>query len=90
MYDYIQERIADYEKEILCKLVENALSTLAPMEREECRGQEAPKLENKQKAKAIKKNGDEPMHQALYRISGADLVAIDAIGVETVQVVLSE
>ena len=76
------------------------------MEREECRGQEAPKLENKQKAKAIKKRGDEPMHQALlvqelkahYRISGnalstlapADLVAIDAIGVETVQVVISE
>ena len=98
MYDTIQERIADYEKEILCKLVENALSTLAPMEREECRGQEVPKLENKQKAKAIKKRGEEPMHQALlvqelkahYRITGADLVAIDAIGVETVQVVLSE
>ena len=58
MYDYIQERIADYEKEILlvqelkahCKLAENALSTLAP----------------------------------------ADLVAINAIGVQTVQVVLSE
>lgn len=82
MYDTIQERIADYEQEMLRQLAE--------MEREECRGQEAPKLENKQKAKAIKKRGEEPMHQALYRISGADLVAIDAIGVETVQVVLSE
>src|SRR5712691_5764923 len=30
------------------------------------------------------------MRQALYRMSGVDLTAIDAIGVETVQVVLSE
>ncbi len=81
MYDGIHERIADYEKEILRKLAE--------MEREDCCGKEAPKLENKQKARAIKKYGQEPMHQALYRISGADLAAIDGIGVETVQVVIS-
>src|SRR5713101_3380226 len=36
MYDAIQERIAEYEKEILRKLAE--------MEREECRGQEVPKV----------------------------------------------
>jgi hypothetical protein len=30
------------------------------------------------------------MRQALYRISGKDLTAIDAVGVETVSVVLSE
>ena len=30
------------------------------------------------------------MRQALYRMSGVDLTSIDAIGVETVQVVLSE
>jgi len=30
------------------------------------------------------------MRQALYRISGVDLTAIDAIGVEMVQVVISE
>src|ERR1700674_2847357 len=36
MYDSIQERITDYEKEILRKLAE--------MEREECRGQEVPKV----------------------------------------------
>ena len=82
MYDSIQERIAEYEKETLRKLAE--------MEREDCRGQEPPKLKNRQKAYAIKKHGEEPMHQALYRISGADLAAIDGIGVETVQVVISE
>jgi hypothetical protein len=30
------------------------------------------------------------MRQALYRMSGVDLTGIDAIGVQTVQVVLSE
>ena len=76
------------------------------MEREECHGKEAPKLENKQKARAIKKYGQETMHQALlvqelkahYRISGnalstlapVDLAAIKAIGVETIKVVISE
>jgi transposase len=82
MYDAIQERITDYEQEILRKLAE--------MERDECRGQQAPKSKNRQKANAIKNRGQEPMRQALYRISGVDLTGIDAIGVETVQAVLSE
>jgi len=82
MYDAIQERMAEYEREILRKLGE--------MEREECRGQAAPAVSNPQKAKAIRKRGEEPMRQALYRMSGVDLTGIDAIGVETVQLVLSE
>src|ERR1039457_3482873 len=51
MYEAIQERIAAYEREIMRKLAE--------MEREECRGKEAPKLNNPNKAKAIKKRGEE-------------------------------
>ena len=47
MYDSIQERIADYEQEILRKLAE--------MEREECRGQEVPKVKNPKKGQAIKR-----------------------------------
>jgi transposase len=82
MYDAIQERIAAYDRELL--------RTLAEMEREECRGQEAPQLNNPNKVKTIRRRGQEPMRQALYRISGVDLTGIDAIGVETVQVVLSE
>jgi len=82
VYDAIQERIADYEKEILRKLAE--------MEREECRGQQAPPVKNPQKASKIRSRGQEPMRRALYRMSGADLTGIDAIGVETVQLVLSE
>jgi transposase len=82
MYDGIQERLQDYKREILRRLAE--------MERDDYRGQEPPKLNNPQKAKAIKKRGEEPMRQALYRMSGVDLTTIDAIGVETVQVVLTE
>src|SRR5215471_11666620 len=82
MYDAVQERIAAYEQEIL--------QTLAEMEREECRGQAVPKSKNPQKGRAIQSRGEEPMRQALYRMSGVDLTGIDAIGVETVQVVLSE
>jgi len=82
MYDAIQQRIADYDHEILRKLAE--------MERDESRGQPTPPVKNPPKAKAIKKRGEEQMRQALYRMSGVDLTSIDAIGVETVQVVLSE
>lgn len=82
MYDAIQERMAEYEREILRQLAER--------EREECRGQEPPKVSSPRKAKAIKKRGEEGMRQALYRMSGVDLTSIDALGVETVEVVLSE
>jgi transposase len=81
MYEAVQERLADYEREILRKLAE--------MEREDCRGQEAPPLKPA-KAQQIRKRGEEDLHQALFRMTGADLASIDAIGVGTVQVVLSE
>ncbi len=82
MYDALQERITAYEKEIL--------RLMADMEREECREQPAPKNKNPQKAKAIHKRGEEQVRQALYRMSGVDLTEIDAIGVGTAQVVISE
>lgn len=82
IYDGFQKQIADYDREILRKLKE--------MEREDCRGQEAVALKNPNKAAAIKSRGEEVLRQALYRMSGVDVTAIDAIGVNTVQVVLSE
>ena len=82
MQDSIQERIQEYEQEILRQLAE--------MEQPDCQGQAAPELNNKQKARTISKRGQEPLHQALYRAAGVDLTGIDALGVETVQVVLSE
>jgi transposase len=82
IYEAVQERIAAYDEEILRRL--------GAMERESLKGSPAPKVENPQKAKAIRKRGQEPMREALYRMSGVDLTSIDALGVETVQVVLSE
>ena len=76
------ERMHDYDQELLEKL--------AVMEREECRGQQAPKVNNPKKAKAIRARGEEPMRQALYRMSGVDLTRIDAIGVGTGEVLLTE
>ncbi len=82
MYDSIQERIAAYNQEILRKLAE--------MENDTCSGGSAPPVKNRQKANAIKKRGEESMRQAFFRMSGVDLTQVDSIGVETVQVVLSE
>jgi transposase len=82
MYDAVQERIAAYEKEILRKL--------GDMERDEHHERTAPPLPNPNKAKTIKHRGQEAKRQALYRMSGVDATHIDAIGVETVEVVLSE
>lgn len=82
MYDAIQQRIGAYEREILRQL--------AVMGRQELRGKPAPEVNKRQKAKAIQQRGEEPLRQALYQMSGVDLSSIDAIGVETVQVLLSE
>jgi transposase len=82
MYDAIQGRIASYEQEILRKLGE--------MEHEEHRGHAAPPLKNTSKARLIKNRGQETKRQALFRMSGVDGTQIDAIGGETVEVLLSE
>ena len=82
MYDAVQERIGAYDQEILRKLAE--------MTPEERRHTPPPPLKNQQKARGIKKRGQEPMRGALYRMSGVDVTQIDAIGVETVAVVLTE
>lgn len=82
MYDAIEARISAYENEILRKLRE--------MKQEGQGGKNAPPLKNGNKARMIKKRGQEPKRQALYRMSGVDATQIDAIGVETVEVILSE
>jgi transposase len=82
MYDAITERIGEYEQEILRQL--------AQMTRTDRRDGTAPPPAQATKARAIKKRGEDPLRHALYRMSGVDLTAIDALGVETAGVVLSE
>jgi hypothetical protein len=59
MYDAIQQRLADYDREILQRL--------AAMQREEFRQQPPPPVKNPHKAKNMKKRGEEPMREALFR-----------------------
>lgn len=82
MYDAVEERIHAYEEEIVRKLGE--------MEREQQRGQTPPSLKNASKAKSIRYRGQEAKRGALYRMCGVDITQIDALGVETVEVILSE
>jgi transposase len=82
LYDTIQGRIEAYDEEILRRLEK--------MERKELHEQDPPALENATKAKAIRKRGEEELRKALFRMAGADLTGIDALGVRTVEVVLSE
>ena len=82
MYDAIQERIEEYAQAVLSRLTE--------MERKDCQGESAPELDNRRKAKTIRHRRQELLHQALYRVSGQDLIQIDGIGVETVQTVIGE
>jgi transposase len=82
MYQAARQAIAEYDQEILRKV--------ETMEREDCHGQKAPELKNRNKAQAIARRGEEVLRQALYRMTGVDLTAIDAIGVKAVEVILSE
>lgn len=81
MYDSITARLQEYDHELLQQLTARA--------RPECDPDPAPPG-NARKAQAIKQRGEEPLRRALYQMSGVDLTTIDAIGVETVAVILSE
>lgn len=82
MYDAITARLEAYDQEIQRQLVQ-----MTPTER---RDVAPPPPPNPTKAKAMKSRGHDPLRQALYRVSGVDLTSIDALGVDTVSIVLSE
>ena len=78
MYDFLQERIAQFDRQIIGQL--NVLK----------RTVETPATPPPGKIKRLRKRGQQPLHEALRGMSGVDLTTIDGIGVETAQVVLSE
>jgi transposase len=82
LYDHLESSIARYQQRI-----EELLEAIAPEERRQTL---APDHSNAAKAKAVKKAGDEPLRQALWRMSGTDLTAIDGIGAGLAQVILTE
>lgn len=82
MYDQTQTQIQEYQEEILQRLHK--------MEKEGYRDQSAPALKDSAKQKALKRNDQEQLRQALYQMSGADLVSTNGLGVGVAQIVLSE
>ena len=80
-YDFLSEQIAQYEQEI-----ERRLQELTPLERPHLT---VPPLANREKRQNQKRH-QEAKRQVLYRMIGADLTAIDGIGVETAEVFVSE
>lgn len=82
MYDFIQASKEEFDAQIM--------RTLEEMEQRSAGEQPVPPLPQKEKMKAIKKRGQQPMREALYRMSGSDLTTIDGVGVETAETVLSE
>jgi len=73
MYDQTQRQIETYEREIRRSWRMRGADQKGP----------APPLENGRKQRKIQRQGQEPLRQALYGISGSDLASIDGIGVET-------
>ena len=82
VYDSLAERLAEYERQI-----QEQMQRLTPPENDD---RTAPPVRNPAKAKAMKRRRQEPKRQALFRMAGADLTAIDSINVETAEVVVSE
>ncbi|HUD98031.1 MAG TPA: transposase [Bryobacteraceae bacterium] len=82
MYDTLSERIGDYQREIQRRAEQ--------LRSEKADRQPLQPMKNKEKAKAIKRRGQEPMRRVLHGMTGVDLTSIDGIGVETAEVFLSE
>jgi transposase len=82
MYDLIEERMADYRREIQRKMeqLHCGQADLHPL----------PAVKSKEKAKAIKRRGQEPMRGVLHGMTGVDLTTIDGIGVETAEAMVTE
>ena len=81
MYDWIDERIADYQREILRKTAE--------LRCEQADQNPLQPVKSKEKAKGIRKRGEELMRRALHGMAGVDLTTIATIGVGTAEVVMS-
>jgi transposase len=82
MYDSAARQIAVYEEEI-----QRRMQAVTPAGRKDI---QAPPLANIEKRKTMKKRDQEGKRQALYGVMGVDLTTIDGIGVETVEVIMSE
>jgi transposase len=82
VYDQLCGVITDYDAEIL-----RQVNSLQPPESKDS---SVPPPASRAKANKFSRLGQEPMRQALYRMSGFDLTTIDGVGVDTSAVIMSE
>jgi hypothetical protein len=82
MYDSIEERIQEHAAEILRRMT--------ALQSEKVQGQEVPRVRKPEKARSIRRRKQEPARQALFGMTGIDGTAIDGVGVETMEAVVSE
>jgi transposase len=82
LFDAVEVEIATYERRLF-----EELEALQPEER--CHEPAPPHL-NPVKDKAMTRRGEQTLRTALWRFVGVDLTRIDAIGVATAQLVVSE
>jgi transposase len=82
MYDALAQQIGEYQQELQRRM--------EAMRCEKADQQPLQPVKNKEKAKAIKRRGQEPIRRVLHGMAGVDLTTIDGIGVETAEIIQSE
>lgn len=82
LFDFIESEIAVYEQEILRRM--------KSLQCEKAGQGLAPAVRKPEKAKSIRRRNQEPMRQALFGMTGVDGTAIDGVGVDTMQAVVTE
>jgi len=82
LFDFVESQIATFEAELLRRM--------KALECEKAKGSAAPEVRKREKAKSLKRRGQEPMRQALFGMTGIDVTAIDGVGVDTMQAVITE
>lgn len=82
LFDEMERTIAQYDKRLL-----QEVEALQPEDR---RSEAVPAHPKPGKEKVIRKRGDQPLRQALWRFAGVDLTTIDGISAASAQVILTE
>src|SRR5690606_30815520 len=82
LYDQLDGLIKDYDAQLIAEL-----EKLQPEER---RGEACPAHSLPVKQRAMKKRGELPVREALWRFAGVDLTTIDGISANTAQMILTE
>ena len=82
MYDWLSGQIEEQEAEILRRMKE--------LECEKARGMEVPEVHKRSKAQTLKRRGQEAARRALFGMTAMDLTAMDGVGIEVLEAVVSE